>query len=151
MKAIVDGKLHEFKGNEIILSSGAIHSPAHLMRSGIGPEGHLRELGIPIRRALPGVGQRLMDHPSIALASFLKPSARVQNNLTRRHMNLAMRYSSNIGGAPSGDMFVVGTSKNSWHKVGEQIGAFLVFVNKTFSETGEVKLNSPNWLSLIHI
>ena len=53
-------------------------------------------------------------------------------------MNLAMRYSSNIGGAPAGDMFVVGTSKNSWHKVGEQIGAFLVFVNKTFSETGKL-------------
>ena len=145
VKALVGGKPQKFQGNEIILSSGAIHSPAHLMRSGIGPEGHLRELGIPIRRALPGVGQRLMDHPSIALASFLKPSARVQNNLTRRHMNLAMRYSSNIGGAPAGDMFVVGTSKNSWHKVGEQIGAFLVFVNKTFSETGEVKLNSSNW------
>ena len=56
-----------------------------------------------------------------------------------------MRYSSNIGGAPAGDMFVVGTSKNSWHKVGEQIGAFIVFVNKTFSETGEVTLNSPHW------
>ena len=54
-----------------------------------------------------------MDHPSIALASFKTSSARVQNHLTRRHMNLAMRYSSNIGGAPAGDMFVVGTSKNS--------------------------------------
>ena len=115
------------------------------MRAGIGPEGHLREMGIAIRQSLPGVGQRLMDHPSIALASFLKPSARVRNELTRRHMNLAIRYSSGIGEAPAGDMFVVGTSKNSWHKVGEQIGAFLVFVNKTFSETGEVKLNSPHW------
>ncbi|GIR54971.1 MAG: hypothetical protein CM15mP62_24420 [Rhodospirillaceae bacterium] len=121
----MDGKPHEFQGNEIILSSGAIHSPAHLMRSGIGPEGHLRELGIPIRRALPGVGQRLMDHPSIALASFLKPSARVQNHLTRRHMNLAMRYSSNIGGAPAGDMFVVGTSKTLGIKWGNKSG-FLV-------------------------
>ena len=58
-ESLSSGKPQEFQGNEIILSSGAIHSPAHLMRSGIGPEGHLRELGIPIRRALPGVGQRL--------------------------------------------------------------------------------------------
>ncbi len=145
IKALVNGKSEEFKGREIILSSGAIHSPAHLMRAGIGPEGHLREMGISVRQSLPGVGQRLMDHPSIAIASFLKPSARVRNELTRRHMNLAIRYSSEMGEAPSGDMFVVGTSKNSWHKVGEQIGAFLVFVNKTFSETGEVKLNSPVW------
>jgi 5-(hydroxymethyl)furfural/furfural oxidase len=145
VKALVNGKPEEFRGREIILSSGAIHSPAHLMRAGIGPEGHLNELGIPLRKALPGVGQRLMDHPSVAIASFLRPHARVRNELTRRHMNLAMRYSSEIEGAPPGDMFVVGTSKNSWHKVGEQIGAFLIFVNKTYSETGEIKLNSPNW------
>jgi 5-(hydroxymethyl)furfural/furfural oxidase len=145
VKALVKGKLEEFRGREIILSSGAIHSPAHLMRAGIGPEGHLRELGIPVRKALAGVGQRLMDHPSVAIASFLNPSARVRNQESRRHMNIGMRYSSEIGGAPAGDMFVVCTSKNSWHKVGEQIGAFLVFVNKTFSETGEVKLNSPSW------
>lgn len=145
VKALVNGKPEEFRGREVILSSGAIHSPAHLMRAGIGPEGHLRELGIPVRKALAGVGQRLMDHPSVAIASFLKPSARVKNELSRRHMHVGMRYSSDIGDAPAGDMFVVCTSKNSWHKVGEQIGAFLIFVNKTFSETGEVKLNSPHW------
>lgn len=145
VKALVNGKPTEFKGREIILSSGAIHSPAHLMRAGIGPANHLSDLGIPVRHAAYGVGQRLMDHPSIAIASFLKPHARLTNIDTRRHMNVAMRYTSNIGDAPPGDMFVIGTSKNSWHKVGEQIGAFLVFVNKTFSETGEVKLQSRNW------
>jgi 5-(hydroxymethyl)furfural/furfural oxidase len=145
VKALVNGKPEEFRAREVILSSGAIHSPAHLLRAGIGPEGHLRAMGIRVRKALPGVGQRLMDHPSVAIASFLKPGARVPNALSRRHMNLGLRYSSDMGGAPAGDMFVIGTSKNSWHKVGEQIGAFLVFVNKTYSETGEVKLNSPNW------
>ena len=35
----------EFRGSEIILSCGAIHSPAHLMRAGIGPAAHLREHG----------------------------------------------------------------------------------------------------------
>jgi len=145
VKALVNGKPEQFRGREVILCSGAIHSPAHLMRAGIGPEGHLRDMGIPVRQALAGVGQRLMDHPSIAIASYLKPKARVRNELSRRHMHLGMRYSSRIGGAPAGDMFVVCTSKNSWHSVGEQIGAFLVFVNKTFSETGEVKLNSPRW------
>ncbi|MEC8007357.1 MAG: GMC oxidoreductase, partial [Pseudomonadota bacterium] len=145
VKALVNGKSQEFRGREIILSAGAIHSPAHLLRAGIGPEGHLREMGIPVLKALPGVGQRLMDHPSVAIASFLKPSARVRNELSRRHMHLAMRYSSEIGGAPAGDMFVIGNAKSSWHKVGEQISAMLVFTNKTYSETGEVKLSSPNW------
>ena len=56
---------------------------------------------------VPGVGQRLMDHPSISVSSFIKPECRL-NGLTRRHILLALRYSSGIGGAPPGDMFVVG-------------------------------------------
>ncbi|MFT5508663.1 MAG: 5-(hydroxymethyl)furfural/furfural oxidase [Hyphomicrobiaceae bacterium] len=145
VKALVNGQQQEFRGREIILSSGAIHSPAHLMRAGIGPAGHLQDLGIPVRHASFGVGQRLMDHPSVALASFLKPEARMDNINTRRHMFLSMRYSSEMGGAPPGDMFVVCTSKTSWHAVGEQIASFLIFVNKTFSETGEVRLSSKHW------
>lgn len=144
VKANVNGKPQEFRGREVILSSGAIHSPAHLMRAGIGPAGHLTDLGIPVRHALYGVGQRLMDHPSIALASFLKPKARVTNKETRRHLFVGMRYSSGLGGAPAGDMFVVGASKTSWHAVGEQIASFILFVNKTYSETGEVRLRSRN-------
>src|SRR4029453_10189803 len=38
-----------FRGREVILSCGAIHSPAHLLRAGIGPAGHLKELGIEVR------------------------------------------------------------------------------------------------------
>ena len=145
IKARIDGKLKEFLGREIILSSGAIHSPAHLLRAGIGPIGHLRDLGIPVRHASFGVGQRLMDHPSVALAAFVKRGARIKNHLSRRHSYLGMRYSSEIGSAPPGDMYVAFTSKTSWHAVGEQIGSFLLFVNKVFSETGEVRLATPHW------
>ena len=144
VKATVNGKPQEFRAKEVILSSGAIHSPAHLMRAGIGPAGHLTDMGIPVRHALYGVGQRLMDHPSIALASFLKPKARITNKETRRHLFVGMRYSSQMCGAPPGDMFVVGASKTSWHAVGEQIASFILFVNKTYSETGEVRLRSRN-------
>ena len=76
VKAMVDGKEQEFRGNEVILSSGAIHSPAHLLRAGIGPVGHLRDLGIPVlMRRCAGVGQRLMDHP-VDLAVVLHPPRR---------------------------------------------------------------------------
>jgi 5-(hydroxymethyl)furfural/furfural oxidase len=142
IKALVKGRPQEFRAKEVILSSGAIHSPAHLLRAGIGPAGHLRDMGISVRHALFGVGQRLMDHPSIALAAFLKPHARVTNKETRRHLFIGMRYSSGLGGAPAGDMFLVGATKTSWHAVGEQIGTFLLFVNKTYSETGQVRLKS---------
>ncbi|MEP9378679.1 GMC family oxidoreductase N-terminal domain-containing protein [Aquabacter sp. CN5-332] len=134
----------EFRAREVILSSGAIASPAHLLRSGVGPAGHLREQGIEVVANVPGVGQSLMDHPSIALASFLKPEARI-GTLTRRHILMALRYSSGQEGAPAGDMFVTCASKSAWHAVGEQLGTFIIFVNKSYSQSGEVKLKSADW------
>jgi choline dehydrogenase len=47
---------------EIILSAGPFNSPKLLMLSGIGPAGQLRENGIDVVHALPGVGENLMDH-----------------------------------------------------------------------------------------
>jgi 5-(hydroxymethyl)furfural/furfural oxidase len=145
VKALVKGHEQEFRANEVILSTGAIHSPAHLLRAGIGPQGDLRALGIEVLAHLPGVGQRIMDHPSIAVSSFIKPPARMSVQESRRHVLVGMRYSSGIGGAPQGDMFVVCVSKSAWHSVGKQIGSLLVFVNKTYSETGQVKLTSRDW------
>jgi 5-(hydroxymethyl)furfural/furfural oxidase len=148
VKALVKGRESEFRvaeaRGEVIVCSGAIHSPAHLLRAGIGPAAHLRELGIEVRANLPGVGQRLMDHPAVSVSSFMKPEARL-NGLTRRHILLALRYSSKIGGAPPGDMFAVAVSKSAWHAVGEQIASLLLAVYKTYSETGQVKLASRDW------
>jgi 5-(hydroxymethyl)furfural/furfural oxidase len=145
VKARVGGRETEFRGKEIILCSGAIHSPAHLLRAGIGPAGHLRDLGIDVRANAPGVGQRLQDHPAVAVAAFIKPHARIVNDYTRRHIYTALRYSSKLDGIPPGDMFTVVTNKTSWHAVGEQIGSFIITVYKTYSETGEVKLASADW------
>lgn len=47
---------------EVVLSAGAIGSPQTLMLSGIGPGGHLNELGIGVAQNLPGVGKNLQDH-----------------------------------------------------------------------------------------
>jgi 5-(hydroxymethyl)furfural/furfural oxidase len=141
VRAQAGGKEQEFRGREIVLSCGAIHSPAHLLRAGIGPIGHLKEMGIPVLMALEGVGQRLMDHPSISLSCYVRRGARM-NAHTRRHIQVGMRYSSGLPGVPKGDMFVAALSKSAWHPVGAQIGSLLTFVNRTYSETGQVKLAS---------
>src|SRR3954465_10830711 len=140
-KAEVDGREQQFRGREIVLSCGAIHSPAHLLRAGIGPVGHLKDMGIPVLMGLEGVGQRLMDHPSISLSSFVRRGARM-NEHTRRHIQMGLRYSSGLEGVPKGDMFVAVLTKSAWHAVGAQIGSLLTFVNKTYSEAGQVKLAS---------
>jgi len=133
-----------FRAGEVILSSGAIYTPAHLLRAGIGPVGHLKDKGVEVRQALPGVGQRLMDHPSVALAAFIRPHARL-NGRTRRHLLVGLRFSSGLQDMPPSDMAVSVSTKAAWHAVGEQICSITTWVNKTFSEAGEVRLASTDW------
>jgi 5-(hydroxymethyl)furfural/furfural oxidase len=142
--ARVRGVRQEFKAREVILSCGAIHSPAHLLRAGIGPVGHLKDLGIDVRAGLAGVGQGLMDHPSISVSAYVKPHARM-NDYTRRHIQVGLRYSSNLPGMHEGDMFVVAVTKSAWHAVGERIASFLIAVYHTSSDRGQVKLSSADW------
>ena len=60
---LVDGKLHSVgASSELILCTGAIHSPRLLLLSGIGPHADLKHLGIETLVDLPGVGRNLQDH-----------------------------------------------------------------------------------------
>jgi choline dehydrogenase len=47
---------------EVIVAAGSIGSPQLLKLSGVGPGAELAELGIPVVRDLPGVGENLQDH-----------------------------------------------------------------------------------------
>ena len=47
---------------EVILSAGSIASPQILERSGIGDGERLKEHGVEVVHALPGVGENLQDH-----------------------------------------------------------------------------------------
>ena len=58
----------EIRAPRVVLCAGAYGTPALLLRSGIGPAGHLRELGIPVVADLPGVGaDTTADHPAVSL------------------------------------------------------------------------------------
>jgi choline dehydrogenase len=59
------GALHQVRAGEVILSGGAINTPQVLMLSGIGPGGHLREMGLPVVLDQPNVGAHLNDHQGI--------------------------------------------------------------------------------------
>ncbi|WP_298491066.1 GMC family oxidoreductase [uncultured Maritimibacter sp.] len=47
---------------EVVLTGGAFGSPQMLQLSGIGPAGHLAEMGVPVVHDVPGVGENLRDH-----------------------------------------------------------------------------------------
>jgi len=61
------GRLVRIDADEVILCTSGLMSPHLLIHSGIGPAPILSRLGIPIVTDLPGVGQNLRDHPSIAI------------------------------------------------------------------------------------
>ena len=67
------GELQTVRAPEIVVSAGAIQSPAILLRSGIGPADELEALGIDVVVDLPGVGRRLMDHPMTPMAFHARP------------------------------------------------------------------------------
>lgn len=67
IEALVGGKSSRFRAKRIILSAGAINSPAILMRSGIGPSAQLAQLDIKPVVDLPGVGMNLIDHPAVGM------------------------------------------------------------------------------------
>lgn len=56
----------------IVLASGAIYSPAILMKSGIGPTEVLRKHGIPPIKILEQVGKNYHDHLQFGLFGILK-------------------------------------------------------------------------------
>ncbi|WP_207480930.1 GMC family oxidoreductase [Arenibaculum pallidiluteum] len=63
VEAVREGRRLRFAADrEVVLSLGAIQTPALLMRSGIGDEGELRQHEIPAILPLPGVGANLQDH-----------------------------------------------------------------------------------------
>ncbi|WP_433288877.1 GMC family oxidoreductase [Pseudonocardia sp. CA-142604] len=53
---------------EVLVCAGVIGSPQLVMLSGIGPATHLRTHDIDVLVDLPGVGENLQDHPTIAVS-----------------------------------------------------------------------------------
>ncbi|KAK9901079.1 hypothetical protein WJX75_002208 [Coccomyxa subellipsoidea] len=70
-----DGNKHSAElapGGEVVLCAGSIHSPQILQLSGIGPQGQLREKGIPVVVDLPGVGKNMQGADLSTLRSGIK-------------------------------------------------------------------------------
>ena len=67
-----DGQVEQVSSRLVVLSAGAIMSPAILIRSGIGPGAQLDALGIEQVRDVAGVGANLSDHPALAVVCRVK-------------------------------------------------------------------------------
>jgi choline dehydrogenase-like flavoprotein len=63
VKVNIDGKEQIITATQhIFVCAGAVHSPALLLASGIGPKDELKEVNVEVHHDLPGVGKNLQDH-----------------------------------------------------------------------------------------
>jgi choline dehydrogenase-like flavoprotein len=78
---------------EVILSAGSFQTPGLLELSGIGNATLLKQLGIPVVKDLPSVGENFQDHIRIQTSYQLKPeypSFDALKNTTRAAAELAL-------------------------------------------------------------
>jgi 5-(hydroxymethyl)furfural/furfural oxidase len=142
VRVMRDGVAETIAAGEVILAAGALHSPAMLLRAGIGPAERLVQLAIAPLVDRAGVGKNLQEHPAISISTVMAEAARLPSSL-RRHIHLGLRYSSGLPEGLACDMYLVAMAKTGWHPVGEQIGALMSWVNKPYSR-GHVALRSPS-------
>ncbi|HEX8542949.1 MAG TPA: GMC family oxidoreductase N-terminal domain-containing protein [Pseudomonas sp.] len=136
------GAVEQVMAREVIVCAGAIHSPAVLMRSGIGPVNELLNLGIRLVVDRPGVGGNLMEHPSIAVSALLEKAGRTPFK-DEHHEQAIVRFSSGLNNTVECDMHGAILSRSGWHSVGYRLGTMFFWVNKSYSR-GRLRLVSNN-------
>jgi 5-(hydroxymethyl)furfural/furfural oxidase len=119
---LADGRTAAVRaGGEVIVACGAAHSPALLLRSGIGPAGDLARLGIEVVADLP-VGQRVQDH-ALLLLKLPTPSW-ARRSRDGRSANCVVRYTSGLNDAGVNDMMLLVNNgpelSHSWMIVQQQ-------------------------------
>jgi 5-(hydroxymethyl)furfural/furfural oxidase len=137
-----DGGREIVRGQEVILSCGAILTPTLLMRSGIGAVEHLAEHGISVAADVPGVGQALQEHAAIHVSAYLVPEARVASN-EARHNFVYLRYGSKLEEARRPDMLLNIAARSGWHAVGYRLATIQAYILQPFSR-GHVRLASAD-------
>ena len=121
----VDDEWSDVQAGEVLLTAGAVHSPAILLRSSIGPAA-----GLP-------VGDGLQDHAnSILFIDYREGSG--PETIDDRHTNCCLRYSSGFDEAGDNDMMVVTMNHSARRHPG---GLLVAWVNQAFSR-GALRLAS---------
>ena len=105
---------------QVVVSGGAVHSPALLLRSGIGPADDLRKLGIAVAADRPGVGRNYQNHPQMHFAMTLKPSSRM-SVAAQHYIMTSQRFSSGLDGCAPGDLFHYYTGRVSTRSFGPRM------------------------------
>lgn len=99
VRLVTDSGVQDLRAKRVILAAGAIGTPPILLRSGIGPGGLLRDLGIGQEADLPGVGAGLTDQPRVGVFMVPRPG---NENEGRSTGQIVLRTTAVGAGEPPG-------------------------------------------------
>lgn len=149
---LADGS--EERAEQIVLAAGVVHSPAILLRSGIGPAEALARIGVEQRLELP-VGLGLQDHAAIDVP--LRLAADIPAiGASGRHTSCIVRFSSGDPDGHENDLVLVPLNQDVLAMEGAATdayaGALLVWLNRARSR-GRLELSSadPSAQPLLHL
>ena len=136
---------HAVRGAEVVLCGGAIGTPHLLLRSGIGPSAHLRQVGVPVVHDLPGVGANLRDHPQASV--MLRAAEGYRQSGMEPRLQVGLRYTAG-GSSLRNDMFMAptgfATGKDHYRPAqSEPVGFTVVPALYLAAGAGSVRLRSP--------
>ena len=121
VRVLRHGAESRIAAREVVVCAGAIHSPALLMRSGVGPGEKLRALGLTPLADLPGVGGNLQNHVFIHIGVTVARGQRQPASL-RNYGIAAIRLSSGRSDCPPGDLLVSAIGRVSTGAIGVRVG-----------------------------
>ena len=141
-----DRRVQTILCDRTVLSGGAIGSPHLLMLSGVGPAGHLADLGVPVVSDSPGVGQNLRDHPQIQMVWRTVPG--YEHDKQGPGIQFVLRYTA-TGSNLRNDMLVHPISRAAENRIytdwdRDPIGIGMIAAIYLAEASGEMRLRDTN-------
>ena len=136
VRVVVAGQVHELLADEVVVAAGAIHTPAILQRSGLGPADELRALGIEPLTDLP-VGLGLQEHAGMPMTVALHKVFDYGSKPSRGQ--LCLRFTTGVGDEVNDGMIAVTGALG----IGVPVGGVVGWSNRVAS-TGRVAITSAD-------
>lgn len=140
VRAKFENEIREIFAAQVIICAGAIHTPALLMRSGIGNVEMIEQAGFKVEHEIKAVGTQLQNHCIVYLGAYLKPKGRQSPDL-RPHFHMGLRLSSPWVPNDTGDIAMTVLPKSSLHGMGTAIAALGVALYQPLGR-GRVRIDT---------
>ena len=152
VRALVAGRPQEFEARRVILSAGAVFTPAILLRSGVGPAAEVRRLGATLVSERPGLG-RMQDHPLLSVTFRLREPWRAAPPAPRDFFSsILVLWTSDHSSTRPNDLNVHSQSFIGTSEAAREVGGLVLGLGAVYSEGRvEVVSRDPTRTPFVHV